>query len=162
MLIRDATEDDWTHIWPFFSDIMGAGETFPYPLDLTSEQGRHIWFKMAPNRTTVAVNNDGVVVGTAHMNNNRDGNGAHIASASYVVDPAHAGQGIGRALCEDSLRWAREAGFSAMQFNAVVETNAHAVALYTSLGFTIIGTVPEAFRHPTAGLVGLHIMHRAL
>ena len=49
-----------------------------------------------------------------------------------------------------------------MQFNAVVETNVRAVALWQSLGFEIIGTAPEAFRHPTEGYVGLHIMYRAL
>jgi hypothetical protein len=47
-----------------------------------------------------------------------------------------------------------------MQFNAVVETNP-AVAFYLRLGFEIIGTVPNAFRHPTQGLVGLHVMYLA-
>lgn len=69
---------------------------------------------------------------------------------------------MGRALCAYSVEWARAAGFRAMQFNAVVETNEHAVRLYRSLGFTVIGTLPEGFRHLTAGYVGLHIMHRAL
>jgi ribosomal protein S18 acetylase RimI-like enzyme len=49
-----------------------------------------------------------------------------------------------------------------MQFNAVVETNEHAVRLWESLGFKILATVPEAFRHPQRGFVGLHIMHRFL
>jgi ribosomal protein S18 acetylase RimI-like enzyme len=63
---------------------------------------------------------------------------------------------------EDALSWARAAGFSAMQFNAVAESNATAVALYRALGFSIVGTVPEGFRHPEQGLVGLHVMHRRL
>jgi ribosomal protein S18 acetylase RimI-like enzyme len=49
-----------------------------------------------------------------------------------------------------------------MQFNAVVESNTRAVTLYESLGFRVIGTIPEGFRHPRLGYVGLHIMHRAL
>ncbi len=60
------------------------------------------------------------------------------------------------------LEWARSEGFSAVQFNAVVETNTRAVKLWKSLGFQIIGTVPEAFDHPHHGRVGLHIMHRYL
>jgi hypothetical protein len=32
---------------------------------------------------------------------------------------------------------------------AVVETNERAVALWQSLGFEIVGTVPEAFRPPS-------------
>jgi hypothetical protein len=49
-----------------------------------------------------------------------------------------------------------------MQFNAVVETNAAAVALWQSLGFAVLGTVPQAFDHPEHGYVGLHVMHRFL
>ena len=45
---------------------------------------------------------------------------------------------------------------------AVVETNERAVALWQSLGFEIVGTVPDAFRHPTQGLVGLHVMYLPL
>ncbi|WP_010476366.1 acetyltransferase, partial [Streptomyces somaliensis] len=61
-----------------------------------------------------------------------------------------------------SLRWAKEAGFRGMQFNAVAQTNTHAVRLYEDLGFRIVGTVPDAFRHPTRGYTGLHVMYRPL
>ena len=57
-------------------------------------------------------------------------------------------------------RW--ESGFRAIQFNAVVETNDGAVALWRSLGFEVLATVPEAFKHPRHGYVGLLIMHRFL
>lgn len=162
MLIREATAEDWPAIWPFFHRIVAAGETFTYPLDLGPEQGRDWWLLPAPNRTVVAVDEAGTVLGTAKMNTNHMGNGSHTASASYMVDPAHSGRGVGRALCEYSLEWAREAGYRGMQFNAVVETNVHAVHLYRSLGFEVLGTLPEGFRHPEKGYVGLHIMHRPL
>jgi ribosomal protein S18 acetylase RimI-like enzyme len=44
----------------------------------------------------------------------------------------------------------------------VVETNTRAVALWRSLGFEVLATVPEAFDHPAHGFVGLHIMYRRL
>jgi GNAT superfamily N-acetyltransferase len=160
--IREAVPEDWRSIWPFFQAIVAAGETFAYPTDLTEEQGRELWMLTAPKRTVVAVDESGSALGTANMYANRPGNGAHVASASYLVDPRQSGRGIGRALVEYSLEWARGAGFRAIQFNAVVETNVYAVRLYESLGFKIVGTVPEAFRHPAEGYVGLHIMHRAL
>ncbi|MFJ6016249.1 GNAT family N-acetyltransferase [Streptomyces sp. NPDC092952] len=162
MMIREATPEDWPAIWPFFHEIVASGETFTYPPDLGQEEARSWWLLQAPNRTVVAVDEEGTVLGTAKMNNNQMGNGAHIASASYMVDPAHAGRGVGRALCEHTLEWARAEGFRAMQFNAVVETNVHAVSLYRSLGFEILGTLPEGFEHPREGFVGLHIMHRRL
>ena len=40
--------------------------------------------------------------------------------------------------------------------------NPNFVKLWTSLGFTVLGTVPEAFDHPRHGPVGLHIMYKAL
>jgi GNAT superfamily N-acetyltransferase len=162
MLIREATAEDWGAIWPFFREITAAGDTYTFPVDLDSEQGSDLWMMRPPNCTVVALDDAGTVMGTAKMGNNQGGNGAHVANASYMVDPAHSGRGVGRALCEYSLEWARAAGFRTMQFNAVVETNVHAVELYRHLGFEITGTVPEGFRHPEKGFVGLHIMHRAL
>jgi GNAT superfamily N-acetyltransferase len=79
-----------------------------------------------------------------------------------MVDPAHTGKGIGRAMGEYMLDWARAEGYRMVQFNAVVETNTGAVALWRSLGFEILGTLPEGFRHPRLGYVGLHIMYRRL
>jgi ribosomal protein S18 acetylase RimI-like enzyme len=60
------------------------------------------------------------------------------------------------------LAWAREAGYRSIQFNAVVESNTRAVRLWRSLGFEIMTTLPEAFRSPTHGYVGLHVMYRML
>ncbi|MEU1087310.1 GNAT family N-acetyltransferase [Streptomyces sp. NPDC005576] len=162
MLIREATAEDWPAIWPFFHTIVAAGETFTFPTDLDEEQGSGWWLLSHPNRTVVAVDDTGTVLGTAKMNRNHQGNGSHIAGASYMVDPAHSGQGVGRALCAYTVEWAREQGYRAMQFNAVVETNVHAVKLYESLGFEVIGTLPEGFLHPRDGYVGLHIMHLRL
>lgn len=161
MLIRVATDDDWTAIWPFFADIVAAGETYAYPLDLTMETARPLWMDSAPGQTVVAVEDD-VVVGSAKMGPNRPGRGAHVATASFMVDPAHAGHGVGRALGVYVLDWARAAGYRSMQFNAVVETNTGAVHLWQSLGFQILTTVSEAFDHPEHGLVGLHIMYQRL
>jgi ribosomal protein S18 acetylase RimI-like enzyme len=79
-----------------------------------------------------------------------------------MVDPTARGSGVGRALAEEAIRWARAAGFAAMQFNAVVETNLAAVRLWQSLGFTIMTTIPAAFDHATQGRVGLHVMYLPL
>lgn len=139
---------------------MTAGETYAYPDDLTPESARSWWMEDAPGRTVVAVDGE-TVLGSAKMGSNRPGRGAHVSTASFMVDPAHRGRGVGRALGRYTVEWAQAAGYRGMQFNAVVETNA-AVALWQSLGFEIIGTVPEAFDHPTHGLVGLHVMYRGL
>ncbi len=162
VLIREATADDWPAIWPFLHEIVAAGETYPYDRDLTEEQSREIWMIPPPGRVVVAVDDDGTVLGTAKMHANRGGGGAHVATASFMVDPRRSRRGVGRALGEHVLDWARGAGFRSIQFNAVVETNTRAVELWKSIGMEIIGTLPEGFHHPTHGYVGLHIMYRPL
>jgi RimJ/RimL family protein N-acetyltransferase len=163
MDVRDATADDWSAIWPFVRQIVAAGDTFPYDEHMGEGEARAMGLMDPPGRTVVAVDpGDGTILGSANMHPNREGPGSHVASASFMVDPAHWGKGVGRALCEEALEWARDQGYRAMQFNAVAESNTRAIALYRSLGFEIVGTVPEAFRHPAEGYVGLCVMYRRL
>ena len=160
-MIRPATVDDWPQIWPFFSEIVDAGETYAYPLDLTSEQARDLWLYDPPGQTVVLVEDDRVL-GSATMGPNRPGRGAHIGTASFMVSSDARGRGVGRRLAEYVVQWHREQGFRGIQFNAVVETNTSAVHLWQSLGFEIVGTVPKAFESRTHGRVGLHVMYLAL
>ncbi|MEU8072124.1 GNAT family N-acetyltransferase [Micromonospora sp. NPDC049151] len=162
MQIRTATPADWPLIWPFLREIVAAGETYTWPRDLTEEQARGLWMPAPPARTVVAVAPDGAVLGSAKLAPNQGGPGDHVANASFMVDPAAAGRGVGRALAAHVLDAARGDGYRAMQFNAVVATNTRAVALWRSLGFEVIGRVPEGFRHPTRGYVDLLVMHRRL
>ena len=161
MELRTARADDWPLIWPFFARIVQAGQTYAYPEDLTQNSARGWWMEEPPGRTIVAVAGD-TVLGSAKMGPNRPGRGAHIATASFMVDPEHAGQGVGRALGQHIVNQCRADGYHGIQFNAVVETNHAAVALWLSLGFRILATVPEAFDHRDHGLVGLHVMYQRL
>ncbi len=160
-MIREAGEQDWPRIYPFFAAIVAAGRTYAFPENLSLEEARPWWMERPPGRTVVAVDGD-TVLGSAKMGPNRPGRGAHVATASFMVDPNSARRGTGRALGEHVLDWARAAGYHSVQFNAVVETNVAAVALWQALGFEILTTVPEAFDDPEHGLVGLHVMYLRL
>jgi L-amino acid N-acyltransferase YncA len=159
--VRTATHDDWPDIWPFLRTIFAAGETYAVPVDVDEAAARAMWMP-GPPWVTVVAERDGRVVGSAKTGPNREGPGAHVATASFAVDPSSSGRGAGRALGEHVLDLARAHGYRAMQFNAVVETNVRAVGLWRSLGFSVIGTVPEAFALPDGTCTGLHVMHRTL
>ncbi len=161
MNIREARDDDWPSIFPIFSAIVAAGESYTYPPNLSLDDAKAQWMEGAPSRVIVAVD-EGRIVGSAKAGPNHPGRGAHVATASFMVDPNAQGQGVGRALGLEVIEWARAEGFSAMQFNAVVETNVSAVQLWRSLGFDVLTTVPEAFDSAEHGLVGLHIMYLRL
>ena len=156
--IRDATPDDWPEIWPIFSEVVRAGETYAFDPAMTSDEARALWLEQPPGHTVVALV-DGAVVGTAKMGPNRPARGSLVGTASFMVGPAARGHGVGRALATYVVGWHRDRGYRGIQFNAVVETNTAAVALWQSLGFEIVGTVPGAFDHPTHGYVGLHVMY---
>jgi L-amino acid N-acyltransferase YncA len=159
--IREASEADWPAIWGIVEPVVRAGETFTYPRDTDEALARALWMMAPPGVTLVAVGG-GRVLGTAKTGPNQMGPGSHVATASFMVAAEARGRGVGRGLGEAVIARAKADGYRAMQFNAVVETNRSAVRLWKALGFGIVGTVPEAFAHPTEGLVGLHVMHRRL
>ncbi len=159
--IRRATDADWESIWSIFARVVDDGDTYTYPEDIGEADARTAWMQTPPGFTVVAVDGD-EIVGTAKVVANHPGRGSHVANASFMVSPVHTGRGVGRALAHHVLDAARDAGFRAMQFNAVVETNTVAVQLWQSLGFEILATIPEAFEHPQQGLVGMHVMYRRL
>lgn len=156
-MIRPATADDWPAIWPIFQATVAGGETYAYPEDLTSEAAIDLWLERPPG-LTVVLEEDGRILGTAKMGPNRSGRGDHVGTASFMVDSKARGRGVGRLLGEWVVAWHREQGYRGIQFNAVVETNIAAVALWHSLGFVTVGTVPAAFRSREHGYVGLHVM----
>ena len=162
MEIREATEADWPGMWPIIEATLTAGETYTWEPDSNEQSAHDWWFQIgSPGWTLVAVDGD-VVLGVAKCGPNQRAGGSHVGTASFMVDPAHSGRGVGRALGEAVVSRLRDEGFRSIQFNAVVETNVRAVALWQSLGFEILTTIPEAFRHPTKGYVGLNVMWRSL
>jgi GNAT superfamily N-acetyltransferase len=162
MMPRRATDDDWPAIWPIWHAIVAAGETYSWSPDTDEAVARGLWMQPEPAEVWVVTDDAGTILGTALLQPNKPGLGGHVANAGFMVDPAASGQGVGRALALGILQRARELGYLAMQFNAVVSTNTRAIELWKALGFTIVGTVPAGFRHPRHGLVDLHIMHRPL
>jgi ribosomal protein S18 acetylase RimI-like enzyme len=105
---------------------------------------------------------DGRIAGSYMLRPNAPGLGDHVANAGYLVAPDARGRGIASAMCAHSLEQARAAGFRAMQFNFVVETNTIAVLLWQRHGFEIAGRIPRAFRHAQHGEVDVLVMHRFL
>lgn len=156
----EAGAGDWAGIWEVFRRVVATGDTYPYSPDISEAEAKAIW--MAPSHTVLVARSDDEVVGTAYYRPNMTGLGDHIANAGWMIRPDRQGEGIGRRFAEHVLDQAREAGFRGMQFNAVVATNTGAVALWESLGFEIVGTVPNAFRHTERGLTPVHIMYRDL
>lgn len=158
--IRRATAADADGIWRIFEEVVKRGDTYAFQPDITREEALSFWMS-EKNETYVACDGD-EIVGTYIIRANQPGLGSHVANAGYMVRSDMQGRGIGRKMCDHSLNVARKSGFLAMQFNLVVSTNTAAVALWQSLGFSIVGTLPGVFRHRKLGLVDAYVMHRFL
>ena len=133
---------DAARIW---NEVVEDGVAFPQEEFLTEQSGDE--FFRVQTRTAVAVDLDtGKILGLYILHPNNIGRCGHIANASYAVSRGARGLHIGEKLVLDCLAEAKRAGFSIMQFNAVVATNIHALHLYKRLGFTPLGTIPRGFR----------------
>lgn len=153
--------EDWPGIWVIIRDIIATGDTYPFLPDMSEKEARDTWMRVGDREATFIARVADETVGTAYLKPNQPGLGDHVANAGWMIAPSHRRRGIGRRFAEYVIDQARTSGFSAMQFNSVVETNTGAIALWESLGFEIVGTVPDAFRHPS-GRVAIHVMHRKL
>ena len=160
LAIREITSDEFSLVWPIFRSVVAGGDAFVYPPETSFEEAQRFW--TAPPTRAFVAEHGGAVVGSYMLRPNQPGLGDHVANAGYIVAPDARNQGIARALCEHSLITAAEAGFTAMQFNFVVATNASAVHLWTSCGFETVGRLPGAFRHARLGPVDVLIMYRRL
>jgi ribosomal protein S18 acetylase RimI-like enzyme len=158
--IRKYKEEDKEQIWEIIKFVIAAGDSFTLAPDAGREEMLADWTS-AEKHTFVAVSGEKVLA-TFYIKPNQPGLGAHIANGSYMVSPEARRMGIGRKIGEFSIAEAKRLGFRAMQFNFVVKSNEKAVRLWQSLGFEIIGEIPEAFQHKENGLTNAYIMYRKL
>lgn len=162
-VFRVAVAEDWPAIWPIFHAVVSAGDTYPQFPDTTEADAEAEWMSNpALRRTTFVTELDGMIVATGYVKANAAGLMGHIANGGWMVSHEARGRGLGRRFAEWTLGQAAELGFTHMQFNAVVTSNTAGVKLWTSLGFEIIGELPEAFNHKTDGLTSVYIMYRRL
>ena len=159
--IRPFKESDWTEVWQIIEPVFRAGETYAFPRNISKEEAYKAWI-LLPEATYVAVDQDDVLLGTYYIKPNQPGQGDHICNCGYIVAKNARGRGIASAMCEQSQRQAIAQGFRAMQYNLVVSTNSGAVRLWKKLGFAVVGTIPEAFRHPSHGYVDAFVMYKRL
>jgi ribosomal protein S18 acetylase RimI-like enzyme len=158
--IRKAESRDAGAIAAIIVPVIREGAT--YALDASLSEADALAYWMAADKETFVAEEDGVIAGTYYMRPNQAGGGRHVCNCGYMTSAAATGRGIARRMCEHSLQHARSRGYRAMQFNFVVSTNERAVRLWQSLGFEIVGRLPGAFRHPSAGYVDAFVMYRQL
>ncbi len=91
---------------------------------------------------------DGTVVGTGQLILESRANASHRAEVSKVlVHSAARRHGIGRALMQTLEREALQRGRTLLHLDT--RAGDHSQALYESVGYTLIGGIPDWARHPS-------------
>lgn len=142
--VREYRDDDIVAMRAIWNEVVRDGAAFPQIDELSDENEARAFFGF---QTTCAVAEaQGRVLGLYILHPNNVGRCGHICNASYAVKSGLRGQHIGETLVRHCMEAAKDLGFRVLQFNAVVRTNAPALALYRRLGFVQLGVIPGGFR----------------
>lgn len=158
--IRPATEADKPAVWQIIKAVIAGGDSYTFAPDTPEAEMIGFWF--SPEKHVYVAEDGGQVLGTYWLKANQPGLGDHVGNGGYMVSPDAKGKGIGKLMAEHSIEEARRMGHQSIQFNFVVKSNTAAVNLWKSVGFEIIGEIPDAIRHSKLGLTNAYIMYRKL
>jgi RimJ/RimL family protein N-acetyltransferase len=94
-----------------------------------------------PNAAVFVAEDEGVVVGRLSIARDQHPACRHVADLGLMVAATHRRRGIGTALLEAAVDWARDAGVRKLELH-VFPYNTGAIKLYERFGFT-----QEGYRH---------------
>jgi RimJ/RimL family protein N-acetyltransferase len=101
----------------------------------TSEERRFIkHMRRTPDAALYVVDDDGEIVGRLSLSRDPHPASPHVADLGLMVAVGHRRRGIGRALLEQAVTWARASGVRKLELH-VFPWNEPALALYESFGF---------------------------
>ena len=90
--------------------------------------------KRYPHAAVFVAEEDGRLVGRLSLARDNHPSSHHVADLGLMIAASHRRRGIGRALLEQALAWARDAGVRKLELH-VFPWNEPAIALYEGFGF---------------------------
>ena len=109
----------------------------------------------------VAEWDDGAIVGRLSVGRDPHPSSAHVADVGLMVAMSARRQGVGRALLEAAIAWARSAGVRKLELH-VFPWNEAAIALYESVGFEREGYRKQHYRRGDGEYVDAILMAYAV
>lgn len=158
-----AAMDDLTAL---LCDAVASGASVGFLPPLNREESRAYWQTVLPSlqdksRVLLAAFVDGALVGAVQLGLEGRANGSHRAEVmKLLVHTSHRRKGIGRALMLALEDRARQLGRTTL----VLDTRAGdpSQTLYESLGYTLLGVIPQYARSANGQLHGTAFMYRLL
>ena len=101
--------------------------------------------KRYPHAAVFVAEADGELVGRLSLSRDQHPASRHVADLGLMIAAGHRRRGIGRALLEQAVAWAREAGVRKLELH-VFPWNEPALELYEAFGFEREGIRREHYR----------------
>lgn len=144
--------------------IVAEGTSYPYDRFPDNEDFMEYWFR---GKSTVAAYlpermREGELLGAFYLKPNWPGRARQVANAGFIVAPEWRNKGLGWLLGVTMLEYARGLGYRSVIFNLVFAENLPARHLWTKLGFSELGAVPEAVRKDDGTYQDAIIMFKSL
>src|SRR6476469_8794729 len=111
ILIRPLQDADWADVHDLICEVADRGETYAMSVPADIEPTRAFW----TGEHLAVATLDGVVVAAARTGPNREGQGSHVGTASFMVGEKARGRGVGRAMGEHVVSWFRRSGYRGVQ-----------------------------------------------
>jgi RimJ/RimL family protein N-acetyltransferase len=105
----------------------------------------------------VAESEEGLIVGRLSLSRDQHPSSAHVADLGLMVAVGWRRKGIGRALMETAVEWARDAGISKLELH-VFPHNEVAIKLYEQFGYEREGYRKQHYRRSTGEYVDAILM----
>jgi RimJ/RimL family protein N-acetyltransferase len=116
--------------------------------------------KRHPDAAIFVAQDEGAVVARLSVSRDPHSSSRHVADLGLMVAATHRRRGIGNALLEQAVAWAREAGVTKLELH-VFPWNEPAIALYERFGFEREGLRRRHYRrdgeYVDAILMALHL-----
>jgi RimJ/RimL family protein N-acetyltransferase len=101
--------------------------------------------KRYPHAAVFVAEEDGRIVGRLSLSRDNHPSSHHVADLGLMVAASHRRRGIGRALLEQAVEWAGQAGIRKLELH-VFPWNDAAIRLYESFGFEREGLRRDHYR----------------
>ena len=146
---REAEPGDARALLDYLKTVGGETDNMSFGaagISFTVEQEEaHLLKLKSSHSMSLLALDGGEIVGNAVLNGNTTPRFAHRGSLGITVRKDHWGQGIGTALLERVIAYARESGAEIVSLE-VRSDNDRAKALYRKFGFEAFGTYPKFFK----------------
>ncbi|WP_378185947.1 GNAT family N-acetyltransferase [Aquimarina sp. W85] len=166
LIIREAKPVDAKSLLQLKTNYLRTSHTIPlyleeYPNDLQAETELILRYKKQQNSALFLAFKGDTLVGNIDITGNQRQKLMHTAALGMGVHTRWQNTGIGTALLQHTITWAKQNNTLQVLWLEVYGSNLSGITLYTKMGFTNCGIIPAFFNEPT-GYVEKHTMYLKL